>query len=190
MSHPATDPTSYPAPDPYPPYPPGAVVPYAQVYAAGPPVSIKVIGIVGVVLASLAILIRGVGLALLFAMPGAYAPYGPGYRWFQLADTAAFVAAAAVLGAGSVACLTRRAWGRRAMLGWAAIYPVLLVAEAAVTIAWVLPTVAASQPAGPARSVIVASGIVTTVLMTLALCVLPAFVLVLFRRPAVRAAFA
>ena len=163
---------------------------YPYPAAAGPPTSVRVIGIVGTALAGLSLAVNGFGLRAIAVNPRAYLGYGAYFRTVRLCQATVFGIAAAVLMTASVGCLVRAAWGRRAMLVWAVAYPAVLVIDACMMVGWVVPDLMAPRYArlagGAAHVAGLYGGVVTA---CLALLVLPAFTLVYLRRPAARAAF-
>lgn len=187
-------------------------VPYATPYtlptASRRPTSVTVLGILGILLAAMALLSPFSLLFqwLAFRMPAprpagattnpfgnlqAQMYAGPMLAW-TIGATAVHAAMGAVLLSASIASLRLRAWGRRGMIGyaWVAI-PVALIAGLINGLYVVPQTFASISPPGggppPAfvRGIAIASGLIGGLLGM----IYPVFVLVFFRRPSVAAAF-
>ncbi len=192
-----SDPSPVPQPPPSSPYASPYTPPYAPAYAtaytpvAGPPASIKAIGITGVILGGLTVLFHVFSLVLIAVAPRLVTgQYGPAYGTFQLCNSLVFGPAAAVLAAGSIGTLARAEWGRRLTVAWAVVYPCLLVVLTVAMVAWVIPSLMAPRLTGPTAQTVIAGAYFGAIVVVLALLVLPGFVLAYFRRPYVRAAFA
>ena len=177
---------------------------YAPQYRAAPPsspASITALGVIGTVLGGLGLVVQALGLlalavpALREAMVGAY---GPGYQPLVWVNAAVFGLVTVALLAGSIGCLRRAEWGRRLLVGWAAVYPVVALAGTLLSVLYYIPMTLA-HPAGPPPppgtfASGVASGLgvgmyVGAVLGFLVRLIFPAFCLAYLRRPYVRAAF-
>ena len=130
---------------------------YAPQYRAAPPsspASITALGVIGTVLGGLGLVVQALGLlalavpALREAMVGAY---GPGYQPLVWVNAAVFGLVTVALLAGSIGCLRRAEWGRRLLVGWAAVYPVVALAGTLLSVLYYIPMTRA-HPAGTAAA--------------------------------------
>jgi hypothetical protein len=180
------------------------VIPYETPAMPERPACILPISIVGIALAGITLLMRFGGIAvtivtlvMLKRMAGMPA-LGASSQVFQIVSSAVFAAFAGLLLAASIGCLRMKEWGRAWLVRYAILYPIAMLLEIAGTIVVVVPathkmmrTISAAGPPPPPtmNSMITAMTIVWLVVQMIVLMILPVFIFVLLRKPAVRAAF-
>jgi hypothetical protein len=180
-------------PDPQQPYSPPPGIPYNQPhYEMMPPPapkSIMVLGIIGIVLASLSLLCRTINLVVYAAMPDVREM--PTATW-EIIISIVSVAFAIVLLIAAIGVIRRAPWARTLILGWAAAYILLLIVELAVAIMYSVPATIEAQKNQPNATIqpgfegFAYCGATGAILLFL---IYPIFVLVFMRKANVIAAF-
>jgi hypothetical protein len=193
---------SWPTPSPTPSPPPPAVLAYDTPLAPRKPVSVTVLAIIGIVLASFWILVGLMGifqLVFTIAMMRRFTTAGMAGFETVLRFQAFLSVGGGIIGAAlltmSIGCLRLAPWARRGIIFVALVDLVFILGKVAVTLAWIIP---AQQSAVTSLSTVplpAASTAMTSVQATLAagqaiiMSIFPIFVLVFMTKARIKHAF-
>jgi hypothetical protein len=183
---------------------PQPVIQYETPAVPEKPASILPISIIGISLGGLTLLLRILGLAgaiVTMAMTSRMAGmpnFGSEYQVFQIVSSLIFAAFAALLLTASIGCLRMKEWGRAWLVRYAILYPIALLLEIVASVFVMVPamtkmmsTVSPGGPPPPARmgSYMAGAMVGSLAIQMVVLLILPVFILVMLRRPEVKAAF-
>jgi hypothetical protein len=177
-------PHQYPPPtgQPY----PGQPMPYGGYAVANPrPGSVTALAIIGIVLASLALLVKSLNIMMHLTTNAAAIVGG-----WDLMDSVISVVLSVVLLIAGIGCLKLKPGARKLLLGWAGIYMVLLAVRLVMSVTVGIPRMLErQQAAGTVPPGFEAGAYFGAVAVLAILAVYPICVLMLLRKPAVVAAF-
>jgi hypothetical protein len=189
-----------PAPTPYPP--PLAVLAYNTPVAPRKPVSVTVLAIIGIVLASLWILAGLMGIVqLLFTITMMRRFTTAGMAGFEtvLRFQAFLSVGGGIIGAAlltmSIGCLRLAPWARRGIIIVALVDLVFIVGKVAVTLAWIIPAQQSAVTSFSRVPLPAASTAMTGIQASLAagqailMSIFPIFVLVFMTKSRIKQAF-
>jgi hypothetical protein len=174
----------------------GAFIPYEQPVPSRRPASVLVVGILGIVVASIALAYLVLSLALLIVLSrqqgfGITMWLTPEQRVLDVVQMIASWGFHSVLLWASIAAIRLRPWARVGLLRWAGAYLGWLAADTAIRALWVIPAVAdfgARMRGGPATGQrVVAYGVLAV--SVVASMIYPVLAIVVMRLRHVRAEF-
>jgi len=154
----------------------------------------KVVAIIGIIFAGIAILNHTVGLILVFnnaVVPG----MPPIATHWPVIDSSVSLVLALVLIVASINTLRWARSGRRMMIGWAVLHLSWLMIHGIVYISMVMPEMlkvqlaASGQQGSQAESVAKAAAVIVAILTLAIIAAFPIVVLIVMRRADVKAAF-
>jgi len=182
-----------------------AFIPYQIPVPSRRPTSVLVLGVLGIVLASLTFFSVLVAIAMMIvarifpSFAAVLAASGPEVAWLVVQSIAA-VAFCAVLLWTCVAAIRLRPWARVGLLRWAWVYIAWLAVETTIGAVWAIPaslkaaataTPTTPIPAAPATTVPPDAALeyIFLAISVVLNVIYPVFVLVYMRKPHVRDAF-
>ena len=199
--------TQYPGPSyPAPGAPPGYQPDYGRPAASYRPTPITVLAIFGIIFGGMGLLCKPLGLAV------AFMPQPPGANpamamqrellpW-NLANAGIGTVISVLLLASAIGSLSLKPWARKGMLAYAGLAVVMSLVTLVVTIVWVVPKMHDMQqqimlqsggrggpPPAQMATIMQAAGTAGAVIAFIIALIFPAFILYLYTRPHIVAAF-